>query len=328
MVLQANGKIIAGGSTTIIASNQSLFALARYLSNGSLDTSFNGTGFVSTVVAAGVSLENQALNIQSDGKIIIAGTNGANFLIGRYNTNGSLDTTFGSSGFANTPIGSHSFADSVAIQSNGFIVAAGGALETINDFALARYTSTPILNPTVINTPVFVQPSSVILSGTAQNQSIVTIFIDGVDTATTITPLSTAVESDTLGTWSVTVGPFAPGPHTIIASANYKTSNVILNSAPLLICLNTVSIAPAIQIVCPGESINFIANTSGGNAPLNFTWTGPNGFSEDTGNNPTLTISNPTLLNTGSYTVTVTDSLGCQVTSQPAEVVVKAFVCS
>ena len=72
------------------------------------------------------------------------------------------------------------------------------------------------------------------MSGTAQNESIVTILVDGV-AAAAVTPLSTAVESNTTGTWTVTVGPFAPGPHTIIASANYKTSNVILNDT-LVIC--------------------------------------------------------------------------------------------
>ena len=68
--------------------------------------------------------------IQSDGKIVVAGysDNGSNddFALVRYNTDGSLDTTFDSDGKVTTAIGSgDEHACSVAIQSDGKIVAAG-----------------------------------------------------------------------------------------------------------------------------------------------------------------------------------------------------------
>ena len=95
--------------------------------------------------------------------------------------------------------------------------------------------------------------------------------------------------------------------------------SLALNPSPV------VSIAPAIQIICPNQPIKFIATPSGGTPPYtNYLWSGPNGFSEDTGANPTLIIPNPTTLNTGNYNVMVTDSSGCQGISSLAEVVVSS----
>ena len=99
-------------------------------------------------------------------------------------------------------------------------------------------------------------------------------------------------------------------------SSDPASNTVTVNDSP------TVNISPTIQVVCPGQSINFTANESGGTGPFNYSWAGPNGFSEDTGTNPTLTIPNPTALNTGNYTVTVTDSTGCQDVSSIAQVVI------
>ena len=94
----------------------------------------------------------------------------------------------------------------------------------------------------------------------------------------------------------------------------------------LNISVPTVSISPAIQVICPNknEPIKFTANASGGTGTLTYSWSGPNGFSEDTGTNPTLTIPNPTILNNGNYTVTVTDSTGCEAISSIAQVVVSS----
>jgi uncharacterized delta-60 repeat protein len=81
-----------------------------------------------------------------DGKIVAAGLagNGANndFAIARYNTNGSLDTTFNLSGTIRTPIGSsNESAFGIAIQPNGRILAFGSADmgAAAENFALVRY---------------------------------------------------------------------------------------------------------------------------------------------------------------------------------------------
>jgi len=72
------------------------------------------------------------------------GTDGANFVLARYNPNGSLDATFSGDGKQQTDFGGYDGANGVALQGNGKIVAAGFALG--GDFGLARYNSSGTLD--------------------------------------------------------------------------------------------------------------------------------------------------------------------------------------
>jgi uncharacterized delta-60 repeat protein len=138
VAIQGDGKIVAAGLSG------SDFALARYNSDGSLDTAFDGDGKVTTDFA-GPTDQAHAVAIQGDGKIVAAGFAGSDFdfALARYNTDGSLDTTFGGDGKVTTDFagsGSRDEAHAVAIQGDGKIVAAGLAVVSgIFDFALARY---------------------------------------------------------------------------------------------------------------------------------------------------------------------------------------------
>jgi uncharacterized delta-60 repeat protein len=148
IAVQGDGKIVAAG-----ASHAGLvgdFAVARYNPDGSLDTTFGTGGQVTLDLGGGSNDVARALAIQADGKIVVAGdTTGAlppwdhNFAVVRYNSNGTLDPTFEGDGIAITDFGSPIFegAMSVAIQSDGRIVAAGAAFNPITqlDFAVARY---------------------------------------------------------------------------------------------------------------------------------------------------------------------------------------------
>ena len=92
-----NGKIIAIGSAFVGGSTQ--FALVGYTDIGALDPSFNGTGRVLTDILAGATDTANAGVLQADQKLVAVGISsiaiGANFLaLARYNTDGSLDTTF------------------------------------------------------------------------------------------------------------------------------------------------------------------------------------------------------------------------------------------
>jgi uncharacterized delta-60 repeat protein len=89
LAIQADGKIVAAG----VSNNR--FALARYNTDGTLDTSFNGDGKLMTHFAAGSADLALAVAIQADGKIVAAGVSNDRFALARYNTNGTLDTTFG-----------------------------------------------------------------------------------------------------------------------------------------------------------------------------------------------------------------------------------------
>lgn len=94
VAIQTNGRILVAGSAGI--DSTSSVVVARYLTNGSLDNSFSGDGFVTTSIGAG-SIAND-IKIQSDGKIVITGFSNPNIILVRYSGNGSLDAGFGSAG--------------------------------------------------------------------------------------------------------------------------------------------------------------------------------------------------------------------------------------
>jgi uncharacterized delta-60 repeat protein len=102
---------------------------------GRLDPAFGSGGKVLTSVPGASNAQANAVALQTDGKILVAGALGNNADIGvvRYNTNGTLDAGFGSSGIAlaNIPNGILSSAAGVGVQSNGKIVA-GGTIYTLN----------------------------------------------------------------------------------------------------------------------------------------------------------------------------------------------------
>ena len=161
VAIQADGKIVVAGYTSVPDSYN--FALARYNTNGTLDTSFDGdsgNGNGKVITGFGGNEWATAVAIQPNGKIVAAGmTNrpdSANFAVARYNTNGTLDTSFdGDSGNGNgkviTGFGGDEEAQAVAIQPfDGKIVAAGWANDDgeLKEFALARYTTTGELDGT------------------------------------------------------------------------------------------------------------------------------------------------------------------------------------
>jgi uncharacterized delta-60 repeat protein len=113
-------------------------------SDGTLDSSFGAGGEVlqEVVPGAGVSDTAYAMGLQADGKIVVAGThNGASqsFALGRFNMDGSLDTTFNGTGLVTTVIGAGSDARGMAIQpADGKIIVVGGSSLGA---AAARYLS-------------------------------------------------------------------------------------------------------------------------------------------------------------------------------------------
>jgi uncharacterized delta-60 repeat protein len=97
---------VVGGSTTNLDDTTD-FALARYSSNGTLDSTFGTGGKVKTTFGNFDFVG--ALALQSDGKIVAVGMTIVNFspdfAVARYNSNGTLDTTFGIGGKVITDFG-------------------------------------------------------------------------------------------------------------------------------------------------------------------------------------------------------------------------------
>lgn len=142
VTVQADGKILVAGYSA------GFVALARYNADGSLDTTFDTDGKVTTLIG-NVHSAAYSITVQADGKILVSGSsdNGSNqdFALARYNTNGSLDTSFDVDGKVTTDFGGSGgdYAYSVTLQVDGKIVAAGWTDPTGNTakFALARYNT-------------------------------------------------------------------------------------------------------------------------------------------------------------------------------------------
>lgn len=124
-----DGKIVVGGHASA-AHNYALMA-ARYLANGTLDTTFNYTGIVYTIAGEPRGNFGKALKVQPDGKVLLVGSGsfgaeGSNMVVVRYNTDGSLDNWFGSGGIAVVDFyGQDEEATDVRIAPDGKIILAG-----------------------------------------------------------------------------------------------------------------------------------------------------------------------------------------------------------
>ena len=146
MAVQADGRIVVAGSTTTTQGTD--IALVRYQRDGAIDMSFGTGGKVVTPVGSG-SDEAYAVALQADGKIVVAGgshqgASGIDFVLLRYNADGSLDAGFGTGGKVTTSFGNQTDrAYAVLIQSDNRIVVGGETTQGASgvDFALARYLS-------------------------------------------------------------------------------------------------------------------------------------------------------------------------------------------
>ena len=140
IALQADGKILLAGSSGTSSSD---FVLARYTSSGTLDTTFGSAG----LATANVDVYDQvsSVTVQTDGKILVGGTsmNGssADFSLVRFNSDGGLDSLFGTAGKVSTSVYHSDQATSISVQTDGKILLGGYSTGCNSDFALLRYTS-------------------------------------------------------------------------------------------------------------------------------------------------------------------------------------------
>ena len=128
--------VVAGESSNPSA----MFALARCAADGSLDASFDTDGKLTT--AFGPDAGARALVIQSDGKIIAAGYSGEDCALARYNTDGSLDVTFGTSGKVTTATAETDCSvNGLALQADGRIIGLGSGYDPAENeyLMLIRY---------------------------------------------------------------------------------------------------------------------------------------------------------------------------------------------
>jgi uncharacterized delta-60 repeat protein len=145
VLLQPDGKIVAAGSAKN-PTNYYDFALARYLPNGALDTTFGTAGKVRTDFGANNLDQARSAVLQPDGKIVAAGFasgkfGDTRFAVARYGANGAIDSSFSDDGKTKIDFGSCcASAYSVLLQGDGKVVVVGFAdtESSDSDFLLAR----------------------------------------------------------------------------------------------------------------------------------------------------------------------------------------------
>src|SRR5262249_27991112 len=152
VAIQSDGQILIGGPTsTGLLSQSPGLAMVRLKMNGSLDMSFGIRGMAATSIFGPSGL---SVAVQNDGKIVVTGSatgTSGNFALARFNTDGSLDANFGSSGFVTANFsGLPSVASAVSVQAGGRILVGGSAqVSGITNFALAGFNANGSLDTSV-----------------------------------------------------------------------------------------------------------------------------------------------------------------------------------
>ncbi len=153
VALQGDGKILVAGYSYSASSDASNFAVVRYNSDGSLDAGFGGGGKVVTDIDSSDN-KSSSMALQSNGKILVAGFIKSDsdyaFSLVRYNSDGSLDISFGGDGKVATRFDStFNFGEGVTVQPDGKIIIVGRAwIGSSEDMALARYNADGSLDTT------------------------------------------------------------------------------------------------------------------------------------------------------------------------------------
>jgi len=179
VALQADGKVVIAGSCTsdtpdCVSGSSYDFEVTRLLSDDSLDTSFGSGGVTRTDFTGQFDLA-EALLLQPDGRIVVAGTSNVHFALARYDSAGALDPTFGTGG--KTVSSSSSLARTALLQSDGKIVVAGGFAASpghLERFATDGTVDASFGSGGVVDTPMFdpvaglaQQPDGKILAATS-----------------------------------------------------------------------------------------------------------------------------------------------------------------
>ena len=162
-IFQTDGKLLIACSSTGFDSVTTIpgdFVIARLTTAGVLDTTFSGDGKLTTDF--GADDVDPIIKIDVNGKILVAGTTFdyvkqiGDFVVARYNTDGSLDTTFGTGGKFTTKFPEMATVTDLEIQADGKIILAGAVSDGglfaggPSDFALVRLNSNGTLDNTYV----------------------------------------------------------------------------------------------------------------------------------------------------------------------------------
>lgn len=153
------------GRTVISGTTSNNMVLLRLLPDGSPDSSFNSDGFT-IPLSIGVSTLSYGLTIDQYSNIVVAGSDqgGSNYAITRFDTNGNLDSTFGSNGFALYPLTGFGSLHDCKVQNDGKIIACGSfdatGIGNNHDFIIVRANANGSVDSSFANNGVFELPLS------------------------------------------------------------------------------------------------------------------------------------------------------------------------
>ena len=329
IVLQPDGKFVVAGTASDSATRPVAtdIAVARYNSDGSLDSAFGSGGETAIPFSNSATEQGNALAVSPDGKIIVAGAafktfaTPPDFALVRYNSDGSLDTGFGSGGTITTDVtGGTDVAQAIAIQSEGKVVAAGRSFRNNFDLTLARYTNevaptptdtTPPAAPTGLTATFNTTTSAIDLSWTAATDNVAVtgyrVFRDGGPVPITTVNGTTFSDAAQSGTHSYAV--------TAIDAAGNESS------------LSNIASATAVggDITPPSTPAALTATANLATRTIELSWTastddvGVTGYRvfRDNGATPISTVAgttfnDPNQLGTHVYVVAAIDAAGNQ----------------
>lgn len=191
IAVNKDGKILL--LTDALEGRQIHFAvLHRLNADGTPDNSFGSGGNVLIYEQFNVRLgfrliSCNTVNVQPDNKILISGAHGSNFFFSRFNTNGTIDYTFGRYGFVTTDFSG--FADisyTAKIQQDGKIILAGSASDGVkSNVALARYEQNALFLYNTLKGSVYFDANKNAVKDNGEKfflNASVSIIKDGIDT--------------------------------------------------------------------------------------------------------------------------------------------------
>jgi uncharacterized delta-60 repeat protein len=283
IVIQSDGNIVAAGTT--LSSLESVdFAMIRYTTAGALDATFGAGGVVTTNFDGNLDV-GAAVALQSDGKMVMAGVDfsltasqdklergagvapqgfgsifpiilglgGCQIAVVRYNTDGSLDTSFGSNGAVSTAVGASAGVTSVLMQQDGKIVVAGATSPDMSavNFAVVRYESGLLIGDFLLSPA---ETSQIVEAGSSVNFTVdVTLAADSLPPSVpvfltgSVSPASTSV---TAAFSPTTVTPGASSTLTVAAAAGAQPGNYTIT-----IMGQTAAIDPPGEATAPPPTV-------------------------------------------------------------------------
>ncbi len=150
MRLLADGSVLAAGEATGAASARRLL-VAKLGPGGNPSAGFGSAGVVRLLAGTGNN-QGQALALQADGRILIAGgavTSGnvSAFAVARLTPAGLPDTTWSPSGVVTTPLGATGYATAIVPSASGLVVSGRRADAALGnaylDVVVTRYVGGP-----------------------------------------------------------------------------------------------------------------------------------------------------------------------------------------